>query len=90
MRIFLVVTEMFSGIVATDFENLVLGVRFTYKGYFTTANLHYIHTIRRPALIKTDENKTLLPSINFSYRQCNNEFAFIRNLDQDLVEDFYK
>ncbi len=65
MRIFLVITEMFSGIVVTDFENLASGVRFTYKGYFIAANSHYIHTICRPALIKADGNGTLLPSINF-------------------------
>ncbi len=81
---------MISGIAATDFDNPALGVKFTHKGYFTAASSHYIHTIRIPALVKTDENGTLIPLIDFSYLWCSNESAFIRNMDQDLVDVFCK
>ena len=40
----MVIAELFLDIIATDFKDLIFGVRFTYKGYFTTASSHHIQT----------------------------------------------
>ncbi len=75
-------------IVAKDFDNPSLGVKFSHKGYFTAASSHYIHTIRIPALARFDNNGTHIPMLDYNYLNCENESSIIQNIEDDLIRAF--